>query len=118
MNNVLEKLNRFGIAETGKSFRELTTLRIGGKIRYVVYPENVIALIQVIDILKENGIEYKVLGKGSNILCSDREYDGCVIKLDRFINDCYIEDETMIAEAGAFNNCGGKQGDEKWPFRT
>jgi UDP-N-acetylmuramate dehydrogenase len=101
MSNIIEKLEKFGIVETNKTFKELTTLKIGGKIKYLVYPENVIALIQVIDILKENKITYKVLGNGSNILCSDKDYDGCVVKLGRFINDCYIEDELMIVEAGA-----------------
>jgi UDP-N-acetylmuramate dehydrogenase len=101
MSSIIEKLEKFGIVETDKTFKELTTLKIGGKIKYLVYPENVIALIQVIDILKENKIPYKVLGNGSNILCSDKDYDGCVVKLGRFINDCYIEDELMIVEAGA-----------------
>ena len=101
MNKIVEKLGKFGIVEIDKTFKDLTTLKIGGKIKYLVYPENVIALIQIIDILKDNNIKYKVIGNGSNILCSDKDYDGCVIKLGRFINDCYIEDNLMIVEAGA-----------------
>jgi len=100
VNDILKKLEQFSIVDQSKSFREITTLRIGGKIKYVIYPKNIVALGQVLDILKENNVEYKILGKGSNILCSDSDYDGAVIKLDRFISSSYVEGEYLIAEAG------------------
>ena len=100
MDEIIKKLEQLAIVDVNKSFRQITTLRIGGKIKYLIYPKNIVALGQVINILNENQIPFKMLGKGSNILCSDDDYDGAIIKLDRFISNCYVEGEYLIAEAG------------------
>ena len=100
MNEVLQQLMAFAPVETDRSFKDLTTLRIGGKVRYTVYPKDIIALDSVIGILGTNNIPYKFVGKGSDLLCSDRDYEGAVIKLDRYFNDSYVDGTRMVAEAG------------------
>ena len=66
MNEVLQQLMAFAPVETDRSFKDLTTLRIGGKVRYTVYPKDIIALDSVIGILETNNIPYKFVGKGSD----------------------------------------------------
>lgn len=100
MNEVLQQLMAFAPVETDRSFKDLTTLRIGGKIRYTIYPKDIIALDSVIGILEAAAMPYKIVGKGSDLLCSDRDYDGAVIKLDRFFNDSYVDGDRMVADAG------------------
>ena len=62
MNEVLQQLMAFAPVETDRSFKDLTTLRIGGKIRYTIYPKDIIALDSVIGILEAAAMPYKIVG--------------------------------------------------------
>ena len=50
-------------------------------------------------IIKENNIKYKVIGNGSNLIFSDKPYDGVIIKLDS-LNNLKIDDKTIVVGAG------------------
>ena len=63
------------------SFKTLTTYKTGGNARVVFYPSDVNCLKEALKFLKENNISFKVFGNGSNILASDDNYDGVIIKL-------------------------------------
>jgi UDP-N-acetylmuramate dehydrogenase len=82
------------------SLAKMTTLQIGGKAAYTVYPETDVALDMIIRLLKEKNVPYKVIGKGSDLLCSDHDFKGAVIKLDRYFNDVIINDDVITAQAG------------------
>ena len=41
-----------------------------------------------------------MIGKGSDLLCSDDEFEGVVICLDRFFNHQYFDGNDLVAEAG------------------
>ncbi|MDX8420125.1 UDP-N-acetylmuramate dehydrogenase [Stecheria sp. CLA-KB-P133] len=100
MDTLKETLKELAEVECGRSLRELTTLRIGGHARFVVYPHNIVSLDGVMRVLARNGVRYKMIGKGSDLLCSDRDYDGAVIKLDRFFDDTYYDGNVLTAQAG------------------
>lgn len=101
MNSIVDQLTNYGDLEIDAPLSKHTTYRIGGKARYFIYPKNEIALSRVIEICKENNIVYKIFGKGSNLLCSDDYFDGCIINLDRYFTDCHFEnDGTCVAQAG------------------
>lgn len=101
MNQFIEQLETFGQVELGARLKDMTTMRIGGKVEYVSYPRNMFALARLIDYVKKNAIDYKIIGKGSNLLCSDEDYSGVIIRLDRTMNHWYINGEHLIAEAGS-----------------
>lgn len=101
MDKLLEALQNFGEVETGKSFAQLTTLRIGGPIDYVVYPHNDIELVSLLKYCEKEKIPCKMLGKGSDLLCSDDVYHGVIIRLDRFFHGVIFNGEDMIAQSGA-----------------
>ena len=82
-DDLFEKLKRIAEVERDVPLSTMTTLRIGGPARYVVYPDSTVALDALMRLLKEESIQYKVIGKGSNLLCSDREFEGVVIRVDR-----------------------------------
>ncbi len=94
-------LKEYADVETDRSFSTMTTLRIGGTARYVLYPKTCTSFDAMLNYLSENGIPYKMIGKGSDILCSDEYYDGAVIRLDRHFNHSYFENEYLTAEAGS-----------------
>ncbi len=100
MINLYDELAAYAEVECDKSFKEMTTLRIGGKVRYTIYPKDVLALCEIMRVLDREHVPFKLLGKGSDLLCSDKPYDGAVIRLDRFFNDFHIFGTRMVAEAG------------------
>ncbi len=99
MSELLELFSEFGTVETDVPLSKMTTLRIGGCASYVVYPENTLGLDALMHVILERGIPYKVIGKGSNLLCSDRRFDGVIIRLDRF-DDFFFMNDALVAQAG------------------
>ena len=101
MEKLYKKLANYGTIDIDKSLSEMTTLRIGGKARLVIYPETDISIDPIIDLLKEYNFPYKVIGKGSDLLCSDDDYEGAIIRLDKHFNNVYFEDNEIVAQGGA-----------------
>lgn len=58
-----------------------TTYKVGGKAKLMVYPKNVECLVKLLKLIKMHDIKYKVLGLGSNVLFSDKIFDGVIIRL-------------------------------------
>jgi len=79
----LEELN-IGKIDTNVSLKKCTTYRVGGNAKYIAYPKDVNSLVKLIKYLKNKNIKYKILGNGSNLLFSEKEYDGVLIKLSEF----------------------------------
>ena len=100
MIDLYKELEALAEVEENIPLSKMTTLRIGGVARYVVYPENTLSLQGVMNKLNQNHIPYKVIGKGSNLLCSDEPYDGVIIRLDRHLCNAYFDNEHLVAEAG------------------
>ncbi|HPX32901.1 MAG TPA: UDP-N-acetylmuramate dehydrogenase [Erysipelotrichaceae bacterium] len=100
MDKILNKLEQYCTIEYDKSFKTLTTFKIGGLAKYVIYPNDEFSLKSILDIFNENNLAYKVFGYGSNILCGDDVYDGFIIKLTRNMSNYYFADNQLIAQAG------------------
>ncbi len=100
MDKFYEKLGKYCKIERDIPLSRMTTLRIGGIARCVAYPENVLELDCVICLLEGENIPYKIIGKGSNLLCSDDAYEGVIIRLGQPLTEFYFEGETCIAQAG------------------
>ena len=101
MNEVIQNIKRenIGRIEENISLKKYTTYKVGGKARCVVYPKNVDKLVQLIKLLNLNNIKYKIIGNGSNLLFSDKDYDGILIKLVDF-DDIEINDNRIKVGAG------------------
>jgi len=92
-----EKLNNI---QEGVLLANHTTFRIGGPAEYFLEAETREDLIKVLGWARENNLPYFILGGGSNLLVSDKGYEGLVIKIQ---NTKYkIQNTKIIAEAGAF----------------
>lgn len=101
MNNFileLEKLN-LGKSEKDISLSTLTTYKTGGIAKLVVYPNNIINLKQLLKLIHKHNIKYFILGKGSNTLFSDKEFNGVIIKLDK-LNNFKIKETEIYVESG------------------
>ncbi len=75
-----------------------TTYKTGGKAN-IVFPKNIEKLIQLLKIVKENNVEFKVFGNGSNVIFTDSDYTGIIINLKEF-NNLQIKESVVTVEAG------------------
>ena len=78
-----------------------TTFRIGGPARYFLTPGSEETLKKAILMCKENDIDFYVIGNGSNLLVSDKGYDGVVIKIGENLREIRCEGDKIYATAGA-----------------
>lgn len=78
-----------------------TTFRIGGPAKYLFTPKSQEEILKIIDICKKNDIKYMIMGNGSNILFSDRGYDGAIIQIYNSYCDIEVLDDGLYAKAGA-----------------
>lgn len=60
----------------------MTTLRVGGKARYLVEIETEEDLQEVADLISQKSMKWMVLGGGSNIIMADAGFDGIVVKMN------------------------------------
>lgn len=81
----LKQLN-IGKLELNTSIKKYTTYKIGGNAACVVYPKSIEKLIQLMKFIKFRNIKYKIIGNGSNLIFSDKDFEGILIKLTEFDN--------------------------------
>lgn len=99
--NLEQVLSLYGQVLCNEPMSAHTTYRIGGPVRFFIYPDNVTALMRILQILEEAGVDWFVTGRGSNLLVPDELFSGAVINLDKTLTDFYFEpDGTMFAQAG------------------
>lgn len=86
MNEVIQKIDKANIGKIEKDvpLSKHTTYKVGGVAKAFVYPKDAKSLVSLLKILKEHDVKYKIMGNGSNLLFSDKEFDGIIIKLDEF----------------------------------
>ena len=80
------------------SLKKYNTYRLDVKCEYLIYPGTVEELTNLLKYLKENNINYFILGGGSNIILAKPYFD-VIIKLDK-LNNIEIKDNIVTAEAG------------------
>ena len=78
-----------------------TTFRIGGPAEVFVMPKTVDEVARALEICREEGLSYFVLGNGSNLLVSDEGYRGVIIQMDRNMENITVEGTEIRAAAGA-----------------
>ena len=80
------------------SLLNYTTFRIGGKAKYFFIADKKEDLIRSVLMAKKINLPFFILGQGSNLLVSDKGYNGLVIKIE---NKKYkIKNNKIITEAG------------------
>lgn len=102
MDDVVLKIEKANLGRVDKNVNlsKHTTYRVGGVAKAFVYPKNVSSLITLLKILNMNNIKYKILGNGSNLLFSDDDFDGIIIKLDEFNDVSFLSNNRIRVGAG------------------
>lgn len=77
-----------------------TTFRIGGPADYFLLPSSSEEVKGILEICKEESLQYFILGNGSNLLVSDEGYRGVIIQLYRNYDGLTVEGTEIRAGAG------------------
>lgn len=96
-------MKNYGELLENEPLKKYNTYKIGGKAKYLIKPYNISSLKKLLEYLNNKKIKYLLIGKGSNIILPDEDYDGVVILLDK-LNKIEIKDNVAIVEAGAILN--------------
>ena len=92
---------RLGVrAERGRRFAELTSLRVGGSIDWVISPQTEAQAAAVVYELEKAGIGWRALGSGSNVLADDGEHHYVVLALKDLKGEVRFEGELVHVSAG------------------
>jgi UDP-N-acetylmuramate dehydrogenase len=101
-DEALEEItSRLGItAERGKRFAELTSLRVGGSIDWVISPTTEEEAAAIVYELEKAGIGWRPLGSGSNVLADDGDHHYVVLSLSEMKGEVAFAGERVSVSAG------------------
>ena len=89
-----------GLVAQNEPMSKYTTFRIGGAADVFIDICNLESISMVIDVLKNNNIDYYIIGNGSNILVGDKGVRGAVIRIGNGLSNCEVNGNTIIAQSG------------------
>lgn len=78
-----------------------TSLRVGGPAEYMVLPRDYSQVAAVLKYCSEKQLDWYVLGKGTNLLVSDRGLPGVVICIEKNLAEIRVAGNRVIVQAGA-----------------
>lgn len=87
-------------AERGRRFAELTSLRVGGVIDWLLLPETEAQAAAIVGALEDTGVAWRVLGAGSNVLADDREHRYVVVSMREVKGESRFDGERVSVSAG------------------
>ncbi|MCA1029979.1 UDP-N-acetylmuramate dehydrogenase [Bacillus timonensis] len=98
-------IQEFHDAEIGKvlsnePLANHTTMKIGGPADILIEPKNITSLKKALEIIKRNNLKWRAIGRGSNLLVSDKGIEGVVIKLGDGMDHLTIEENTITVGGG------------------
>jgi UDP-N-acetylmuramate dehydrogenase len=96
-----EIASRLGVsAERGVRFAELTSLRVGGAIDWVLSPKTEAQAAALVHSLEDKGIAWRPLGSGSNVLADDGEHHYVIVSLKDLKSDPVFDGNRVSVSAG------------------
>ena len=104
MKKLEEELNRLAGSKNVRVNEPMAshcTFRAGGPAAYFVTADTGDELTALIEFLEDSGEKYFILGNGSNILVSDKGYDGVMIRLGKAFEDISRNGDRLIAGSAA-----------------
>ena len=78
-----------------------TSFRTGGVAKYFVTPSSFDEIASLTKALRNEDKNFAVIGNGSNLLVSDKGFDGTVVSVGKNLSDITVSGEKITAMAGA-----------------
>ncbi len=96
LENIIQKEN----IKYNESMKNYTTMKVGGPCDCLVLPESEEEIRKVIKYADDKGINYYVVGNGSNLLVLDEGYKGLIIKISNKYGNVKIDGQKIIVDSG------------------
>ncbi|PEJ33422.1 UDP-N-acetylmuramate dehydrogenase [Bacillus pseudomycoides] len=92
-------------AEVGKvleneALARYTTMKIGGPADILIVPSSVAGVENTLDLVKKYNTKWTAIGRGSNLLVSDKGIEGVVIRLGEGLDHLEVEGTTVRVGGG------------------
>jgi UDP-N-acetylmuramate dehydrogenase len=98
---IAQIVKRLGVhAERGRRFAELTSLRVGGAIDWVMSPNSEEQAAALVGAFEQNDIAWRPLGSGSNVLADDGAHHYVIVSLKELKGEAVFADERVSVSAG------------------
>jgi len=98
MEGLIKELKKYGQTKVKYDLKKLTTFKIGGQAEYFVEVKETALLSGLLTYLQAQGIDFMVIGGGSNLLLPSDEISKVVVKITTA--GLKIKDNIIEAEAG------------------
>ncbi len=83
------------------SMKDYTSFKIGGNAGAMIYPTNLGEVLHAVSVCKNYGVDYFIMGNGSNLLVKDNGYNGVIINLGEKYKQVSVKNDLVTACAGA-----------------
>ena len=83
------------------SMKEHTTMKVGGKATFMIIPESIDCIQKIITSLGSLNIPFMKILNGSNLIFPDTGYNGVIVKIGSALSTINIQDNIIVAMAGA-----------------
>lgn len=77
-----------------------TTIKIGGPADVFIEPKSIEDIKNIMAVIRKHGVNWQAIGRGSNLLVSDKGIEGVVIKLGSGIDHIHIDGVEVTVGAG------------------
>lgn len=91
--------NEYGQIIENANLKNYNTYKIDTNCKYLVLPNTIDKLINLINYLNKNNISYMILGNGSNVILPDEYYNGVIICLKK-LDNINIDNNIVEVDAG------------------
>ncbi|MBS8263367.1 UDP-N-acetylmuramate dehydrogenase [Mesobacillus boroniphilus] len=104
MKDLASKLRELSIGSVKENepLANHTSMKIGGPADILIEPSSIENLRKAVEVIKDSGVKWTVIGRGSNLLVSDKGIEGVVIKLGSGLDDLEI-DGTRVTSGGGLS---------------
>jgi len=94
----LEKINYLKV-ENDKKLEKYTSFKVGGPADIFLTPKSIEAVKKMMPLVVDSKLPYFILGKGSNLIISDKGYRGIIIYTGE-LKDFIVNGNIIEAESG------------------
>lgn len=95
----VQELN-IGKVKVNEMLSQHTTMKIGGPADLLIEPSSLENIQKVMTFIKKRNIPWRAIGRGSNLLVSDKGIEGVVIKLGSGLDHLTINDSAITVGGG------------------
>ncbi|MDR6124274.1 UDP-N-acetylmuramate dehydrogenase [Bacillus sp. SLBN-46] len=102
MEEIIKELQTLNIGKVKENelLANHTTMKIGGPADLFIEPSSVENLKKVMSVINKHGLNWRAIGRGSNLLVSDKGIEGVVIKLSSGLDHLEIDGTTITVGGG------------------